>query len=215
MPDSGRFGIFLDRTNTPHTIDRSGVAPVPMPMGAKEHEGPDLGVVVLAPSIAGSIAAKKLFFNLDSHREQVLHSPRDLDEGVWCANGFLEEWGQVRENDDGQGSTQYFYNFSGFGGPTESAQVGNYDYFEFPVSYEARPQMPKSWGGMSGGGLWQVQLKRDEDSVKPMPPYVLSGVLFYQWSTTPEMCGVRAHGRRSVYDVAYRAIVGSLGNAFG
>ena len=135
IPEAGRFGIFLDQTNTPHTIDRCGVAPVQMPMGAKEHEGPDLGVVILAPSIAGSIAAKKLFFNLDAHRDQALHSPWDLDEGVWCANGFLEELGQVRENDGGQGSTQYFYNFTGFGGPNASPQVGDHDYFEFPVSY--------------------------------------------------------------------------------
>ena len=71
--------------------------------------------------------------------------------------------------------------------------------------------MPKSWGGMSGGGLWQVQLKRDMGTVRAISPYVLSGVLFYQWPTTPEVCGVRAHGRKSVYDVAYRAIVGDLG----
>ena len=59
---------------------------------------------------------------------------------------------------------------------------------------------------MSGGGVWQVPLKRTEGSLTHGPA-VLSGVMFYQYPTTDTQCGIRAHGPRSVYQKALDAIV--------
>jgi hypothetical protein len=101
--------------------------------------------------------------------------------------------------------SKYFYNFTGLGCPETSQRIGDHDYFDFPVSYEARPVAPVSWGGMSGGGLWQVPLKQEGNSLRHLSP-LLSGILFYQQPTSETECGVRAHGRRSVYEVAYRHI---------
>jgi hypothetical protein len=60
---------------------------------------------------------------------------------------------------------------------------------------------------MSGGGLWQIPLKRQGGDLVHRPP-LLSGILFYQEPTTDTLCGVKGHGRRSVYEVAYNAIRG-------
>jgi hypothetical protein len=49
--------------------------------------------------------------------------------------------------------------------------------------------------------LWQIQVKRDGDSLAPAKP-LLSGIVFYQSPTTETSCGVRAHGRESVYRIA-------------
>ncbi len=207
LPRSGRLGLFPGQTNTPHTIDTDGIAFLEIARGARDALGPDLGALVLAPSIASAIGAKKTFYSLTSRREQALHSPPYLRDGAWFANGFLAERSIVTHDPGGFRATRWLYHFCGVGGPDSSLRVAEHDYFEFPVSYEARAKVPSSWGGMSGGGLWQVPLKRQGDSVVPLSP-LLSGILFYQHPTTPTQCGVRAHGRRSVYEVAYESIRG-------
>jgi hypothetical protein len=59
---------------------------------------------------------------------------------------------------------------------------------------------------MSGGGLWQVPLVRDaRGRIEDTTP-LLSGVVFYQVPTSDSCCGVKCHGRQSVYRVAYQAI---------
>jgi len=205
LPKAGRFGLFLDRTREPHTIDIQGVAVVKIGRGTDDAVGPDLAAVLLAPQVAGAIGVKKTFYNLHSRRHQLLNNPPDLRDGVWCAQGFLDERTVVAPDSGGLGATKYFYNFSGFGGPETSPQIGGHDYFDFPVSHEGRASSPASWGGMSGAGLWQVPLKRQLDVLVHLAP-LLSGILFYQWPTTETECGVRGHGRRSLYEVAYNCI---------
>ena len=61
---------------------------------------------------------------------------------------------------------------------------------------------------MSGGGMWQVPFKREGSALTYLSPF-LSGVMFYQQPTTPTECGVRGHGRRSIYEVAYLPFVAS------
>src|SRR5688572_12342629 len=63
LSPSGRIGLFLDRTTQPHSIDKQGTVLVDIARGSVAAVGPDLGAVILAPNIAGSIAAKKNFFN--------------------------------------------------------------------------------------------------------------------------------------------------------
>lgn len=207
LPRTGRLGLLLERTREPHSIDTQGATFLEIARGTQDSVGPDLGAVILAPQIASAIAAKKTFYDLDSRRDQLLHSPPDLRDGVWFAQGFLEERTVVVPDPDGVGTTKGFYNFSGVGGPETGDQIDEYDYFEFPVSHEARQTSPRSWGGMSGGGLWQIPLKRQGSGLVHLTP-LLSGILFYQQPTTDTECGVRGHGRRSMYEVAYNYIQG-------
>ena len=206
LPRTGRLGLVISPTLQQHTVDTQGLTYLEIARGTIDADGPDLGAVVLAPSIASAIAAKKTFYNLDLHRDQMLHSPPDLHDGFWFVNGFVDENTVVEPGRDGYGLVKVFYNLSGAGGPEEPIVVGDYDYFAFPVSYRGRSVAPRSFGGMSGGGLWQVPLVRDaQGQIKHKTP-LLSGVVFYQEPTTDADCGVKCHGRRSVYRMAYQAI---------
>lgn len=207
LPKSGRLCVLLERTPEPHSIDTTGLAFLEIARGGRESEGPDLGAVILAPQIAASIAAKKSFVTLDAKREQMLGSPPEIDDGVWFAQGFLEERTVVTLDADRRGRTTGFFNFTGVGGPDKVINVGEHDYFEFPVDFGARAVAPRSWGGMSGGGLWQVPIRRVDGGLIHGSP-LLSGLLFYQHPTSDSTCGVRGHGRRSLYLTAYNAILG-------
>lgn len=206
IPSTPRIGLLLGQTNHIQSIDRGGVSMAVIARGSQEAQGPDLGIVRLAPSIASAVSARKAFYNLDLRREQVLNEPPDLRDGVWCVQGFLAENTSVIDDADGRGKTKCFYNFTGFGGPDTCMRRDEFDYFDFPVEHEARAESPVSWGGMSGGGMWQVRLKRESNELK-RAGLLLAGVLYYQVATTPTSCGVIGHGLESVYAKAYNAIV--------
>ena len=207
LPAAGRIGLFLGRTTQPHTIDREGLSVLKIARGNEDASGPDLAAIVLSASVAGSIGAMKSFFNLDKFRDQLLNDPPAPDLGAWFAQGFLEERTTVGFDRTEPDLTKYFYNFTSVGGPDGIRQVGAHDYFELPVSTDARSTSPTKWGGMSGGGVWQVPFKRGKGDLVHFPP-LLSGLMFYQQPTTPTACAVLCHGRRSIYQVAYSVISG-------
>jgi hypothetical protein len=134
LPTKGRMGLLLEKSEHPHHIDTQGVVSLKIARGAQDSCGPDIGVVILAQEIAGSIAAIKRFYSLDARVDQLLHNPPDLDEGFWVAQGILEEKSVITLDSDGRGMTKGFYNFTGVGGPEHIEQIGEYDYFEFPIS---------------------------------------------------------------------------------
>jgi hypothetical protein len=105
------------------------------------------------------------------------------------------------------GHTKYLFSFTGLGGPDQIDRVGDFDYLDFPVGSESRIDAPIDWGGMSGGGIWQVPLKKGGAGPLPGPP-LLAGLMFFQYATTATRCGIKGHGPRSIYHVAYDAIVG-------
>lgn len=210
LPRNGRLGLILSPTVQQYTIDIQGIAYVRIARGKRESDGPDLGAVVLAPTIAAAIRAKKAVYSLDAHRDQALLSPPHIHDGFWFVNGFVDEKTIEEKDKDGYALVKGFYNLSGAGGPDNVTVAGNHDYFDFPVSYGGRSVAPKSFGGMSGGGLWQVPLKRESGGEIVHKSPILSGVVFYQEPTTETQCGVKCHGRQSVYQVALEAIKGKI-----
>ncbi len=206
LPTTGRLGLLLGQTPGQDTVDVQGLGYLEIARGTSGAVGPDLGAVILAPSIASAVAAKKSFYNLDLHRNQLLHSPPDIRDGFWFINGYIDEKTTEEREKDGYDLIRGFFNLSGVGVPKEAIAVGEHDYFDFPVIYDAGHAIPKSFGGMSGGGLWQVPLKRDPQGQMEHSALLLSGVVFYQERTSETSCNVKCHGRQSVYGVAYDAI---------
>src|SRR6266702_1324169 len=91
LPKSGRLGLILSPTIHQHTIDTQALVYKEIARGTVDSEGPDLGAVILAPSIAAAIAARKTFYNLDSRRVQLLETPPDRHDGVWFVHGFVND----------------------------------------------------------------------------------------------------------------------------
>ena len=206
LPRKGRLGLILSHKLEPDTVDTQGLAYQEIARGTIDSEGPDLGAVVLASTIAGTIAAKKTFYNLAMRRDQLLQTPPDLRDGLWFVNGFVDEMTVEEPETDRYSLIKGFCNLSGAGVPEPPVSVGDHDYFAFPVSYGRRSVAPKSFEGMSGGGLWQVPIMRDAQGNLRHKTPLLSGVVFYQEPTIENRCGVKCHGRMSIYRVAYDSI---------
>ena len=217
LPANERLGLLLEeKTNQPQTIDLDGVALRKIARGTGA-TGPDLGAVVLAPPIAGSIGSIKSFYNLDKRRDQMLHKPPDMKIGAWVAQGFIAENTIVEPLPDGSGTRVMFHGDGLFGYPDIRENIDGYDYLDYPVSPLARqmtPSLPRNWGGMSGSGLWHIPLESkvgnpQADDIEYDAP-LLSGILFRQRKVDGEMW-ITCHGRKSVYQRALDELMGSAG----
>jgi hypothetical protein len=180
---------------------------VRLPRGPTEDAGPDLGAILLPPSgeNIATLRAHKGFYNLGKRIERFDGNYLPLGDGVWIPCGVL-----------GEGSvslppTETFATVTGHlammgisSAPIESVRDG-FDYLDL----EARmgdADVPRTFGGVSGGGLWQVQIARHREGGLEVHDVVFSGVLFYQSAVVDGRRRLRSHGRASVHERLATAI---------
>ena len=95
----------------------------------------------------------------------------------------------------------------GAGGANRIYVKGDFDYVESDIESKMKAQLPLSFGGASGGGLWFVPLSLDRDN-EPQPiDHILAGVIFYQSALVNNSRFLKSHGIKSVYEVAYNKII--------
>ena len=206
LPRSGQLGLILSTIAEFTTVEVDELHYLEIGRGPDERDGPDIGAVILSQDIGSALAARKSFIYLERQRERILNEPPALDYGLWFVHGYLDE--RTREFKDMEGfhRVKVFQCFSAGGRVDEARRIGRYDYFTFPLSYGEGSVAPEDFRGTSGGGLWQVLVGEKPDGTPEPREYLLSGVAFYQEPIQADQSAVRCHGRRSVYDVAYKAI---------
>ena len=209
LPASGELGLVYSERAMHGTISTDGLRYIKIARGTVASEGPDLGAVLLAPSTVSWLGAYKSFHNLDLERTMLLTNPPAIEDGLWIVQGFIAERTKEELDFDRLIKMVRFFQLSS-SGLVKPYSFAGYDYFNFPIkySYSRRALIPESYGGTSGGGLWQVRLERKKTTGELIPATVpiLSGLAFYQDGTESELSALRCHGRRSIYGVAYEAI---------
>jgi len=207
LPKEGRLGLIMSRSANRETVNISGITYIDIARGTNDQDGPDLALVLLSPSIASTIAARKNFYDLNIHREKALINPPDLQYGVWCNIGFIDEKTIEKPGEKGYTKIKVFFMQAGFGGPEkEPYSKDGFDYISLPVTYNSSPDIPINFGGISGGGVWQVQLIRGTDNEMTIGELLLSGVVFYQEALANDRRNLICHYRKSVYNTAYTII---------
>ena len=187
----------------------------------REEEGPDLSFIILPSGPMGSIAAQKSFFDIGKHREESLalagKGLEKFSERCYFLQGHPGE--RALLSDDG--SMLNFQNYTLIVYPTDYQPAGDdgHDYLIFPAdenehsrTTDQRPiptkQRLSSWGGMSGGGVWLLNLRRSDEKIKFVPP-TLFGICFYEWRRSGKVSHVKTHGPVSIYETLYRKIEGT------
>ena len=82
-----------------------------------------------------------------------------------------------------------------------------FDYIEVDADYKAGVNIPPTFKGFSGGGLWQII--PSESKLNPFLPgkFLLSGITFAQSSVLHEHRTITCHGRLSIYKKAFEVLV--------
>jgi hypothetical protein len=172
----------------------------------KVAEQPDLAFIGLYPPDVGTIKAHKQFVNLTSERDKVLPDPLGLDKGAWFIWGAAAYRNTIEPPEGALKTIIGIHVLCGPGLAVNETQDAEHDYIDIQVAYGEGYETPNSFQGYSGGGLWQVPIEGiGTDSPTPID-CIYSGVIFYQFDVVSQKRLLHCHGRRSVYEYAYKKI---------
>jgi hypothetical protein len=171
--------------------------------------GPDLAILVPPPDVIGTLRAKKSFYNLARRQRDMFEKPQPLDRGFWVLSGSAAEWASDADPSRGFKSVKIFKGGIGAGVVTREYHHGNFDYLIYEALYNDLYEGPRTFGGFSGGGLWQL-LVAPEDGKFRVTSRLLSGVAFFQSDLTASggeaVREITCHGIRSLYDVLIKHV---------
>ena len=136
-------------------------------------------------------------------KDELLINPPEENLGIWFAQGFVEELTKIDTDIRKPVTVKSFCQFSAAGGIDRYEEIDKFDYYNFPIDRELQDTSPKCYGGTSGGGLWQVTLKEDENKKIELEEVILRGINFYQFPLLKGKTGLRCHGYKSIYSIAY------------
>jgi hypothetical protein len=197
FPNTGPIGVVFRSDLHCYTLQAETLVCRCLDRGTSDIEGPDIAFVQLPHAEVETLAATKSFCNLDLRIVQI-HAPPGPREGVWAISGYVAEGTKQEAGRVGYSSIRAFNHFVGIGGIKTIKQRGSYDDCEMPVSYGVREGVPLDFGGMSGGGLWQLTLRRDKNQQLEIDKVYLSGLAFYQTAVTDNRTQLICHGPESV-----------------
>jgi hypothetical protein len=164
--------------------------------------GPDLAFLPIPPPLVGTLQARKMFYNLDKPREELLSAKPDLDLGLWAFVGTPASASSLDGSPIILGQTVFFQM------PTRQYEKGDFDYLEIGLSRED-PVCPPSFAGVSGGGVFRIDITGDAKGPWDFGDApILEGCAFYE-KYRERFLFVRCHGRQSIYQHGLAAITGS------
>jgi len=179
-------------------VSRDSIRVIEVAKRELDEFGPDLALVVLGDwNDVTTIKASRAFHPLDPDADELLNRPPPLDGGIWFFCGAPGEDVQDEPSERGFLAIKSLRDLCLAGGPTVTCQRGDFDYFDLDADPGA--QMPASFEGMSGGGLWQVTVTPGPDGEISPSRFLFSGPGVNQGVRTNGTRYMRCHGRRSIY----------------
>lgn len=159
--------------------------------------GPDIGFVVLPAGAAELIGAIATITNGENRRREVFEKQPECDLSTCCVLGGVSEWtaGPV---DAGTYSITQFHSLANVGKIRRFDGSPEFDYYEFEAEPEQSFELPKSYQGVSGGGLWKFYFKDDDEGLNLVDSRLI-GVAFYETDRGTILC----HGPKSIYAMLY------------
>lgn len=169
--------------------------------GKDDAYGPDIGFIALPIQDISYLKSEKVFYNVNK-REQIHGlTPFDTKTGFWLTCGFPGEWEQSRTGDNNETVIKSHGALCGSSSISKEYAAGEYDYLEINVDCSsANPELPSSFGGLSGAGIWQMPLVKNQAGEINPDEFILSGVAFYQSSVQHGWRCLRCHGRKTIYN---------------
>ena len=203
LRDSHKLGLLTSYRGNPHryTFDKNHINIQRIAKGINDSDGPDIALIVLPQENIGRLKAEKSFFNIDKRRDRFSAGFMPTNRGFWFTKGFPGKFEMDLEPNRGFNSIKGYRGLCGISGILKEYESSGYDYLEMSIEYESHNQdLPTSFGGVSGGGVWQVPLIRDRQGDLEADDYILSGVAFYQTKLDGNHRLIRCHGRKTVYE---------------
>lgn len=194
------IGLAISRGVHRFTIPRRCLQEQTSNPGCEEY-GPDMAFIKIPDLYAARIAIQKAFWQMDTYRKRISEILTTRNDGFWMLFGCPSDYQKPKPGNPHFGNVLDLGGLMGASGKPRFLASGGYDYFDVPVVYEAGNELPATFKGVSGGGLWFVPLtKNDLEPEKTQVGHpTLMGVPFYQTAVEDNRRVIRCHGPKSIY----------------
>jgi len=178
--------------------------------------GPDLAFIRLpeAAAFTRQLRASKSFYNLTLDSENRMKEALD-NKGFMTFVGYAAEQITDAPPESGFPDVRRIQGYAFLTGPEKYHVQNGFDYVDVGCNRVLCPTMPKSFGGVSGSGLWRFDVLRDiheKAGQERLGKSYLAGVIFLQIAIDTYTPIVRGHGARSIYEVCLPKIKAWLQN---
>jgi hypothetical protein len=164
--------------------------------------GPDMGFVRLPPATMSALKAVASVLNVEKQRAAVLADEPDPQNAFDMVTGVIAEWTSPTSVAGSTATTQ-FELLLNVGEVIDSKEVGGFDIYRFKPKPAPGFALPGTYEGTSGGGLWRLYTKKNDDGSFSLVQRRLAGIAFWQ---TPPPRNIICHGQRSLYENLVQAI---------
>lgn len=168
--------------------------------------GPDLALLEVPPHLVGTIKTRKSFLNLAKRRSMLEAAPPRTEKALWTVMGMVAETSEVKSRSE-SGRVPVNIRGEAFFGVTCTADTRQeYDYLTV-YAKTTLPNVPSTFKGVSGGGLWQIGLtmRKATGEISWALEHHFRGVAFWEQSTPPNQIAIRCHGPQSIFEKAWEA----------
>ena len=188
------FALALDPDRLLIEVRREFVEPRVLFRGGQAEWGPDLALLRLPDLTAAEIRQVKAFYNLERPRPDPVTPPDWRQVTLWAVVGAPAEHSTIKP-DEAVLRHSLFDSWT-----VQNRESDGFDYHDLAFDDERRPGLPRSYGGVSGGGLWQIPItvSANASEISWNRSVRLAGVAFYQISTSDHESAIRCHGRKSL-----------------
>jgi hypothetical protein len=187
------------------TINRQLIEIIPIAKPRVSGKGPDLAFIRIPNVKANEITNYKSFYDLDVYREEMLKKPPKRHASVWFVCGTPDELTVPDHPEAEFQKVNDYHGLCGAGGANRIYRRCGYDYVDMWVEYKGNNLPPSTFGGISGGGLWQVTYTGGAKDIRT-DRYLLAGIPFAETPIEGNLRSIKCHGRKSIYQKAYKVI---------
>lgn len=157
--------------------------------------GPDLGFLHLPPILMSSLSSIASVINVEKQRANAMAGEPDPEHRVELVSGVISEWtGEAIKTESTVTTT--LNALLNIGRVVSKDNAHGFDLFHFEPVPEKDFVLPKSYQGTSGGGLWRLYMRKQDDGSFSLSQSRLVGVAFYE---RPDDNRIICHGQDSLY----------------
>jgi hypothetical protein len=147
----------------------------------QEGDAPDIAFLKIPELDARSLEAQgAVFYNLARVRDFVPGKPSHHMAKAYAVVGVVGEWTEEDPAMQAKGKKKIIGGLFGAAKTMKQLIEKETELVEVTIDYTTGPKIPKSYGGVSGGALWELHVELDEQNQVVKVNKKLHGIAFRQ-----------------------------------
>ncbi len=147
----------------------------------RECDAPDIGFLKIPEIDAKKLeAAGAVFYNLGAERQFIASTPEHRMSKCYAIVGVVGEWTEESRAPLMKGKKVDIGGLFGTAKGLSEFKENDTDLVEGEIDHAEGPRIPKSYGGISGGALWELHVELDQKLKPVQVSKRLHGVAFRQ-----------------------------------